>query len=186
MNTADKGLWHYFEKWQSDFQDGNPLDWREGRLDNAWCASCKFCCGKQDNPEPFPMALLPEQIGSETPDDFYMINKNTAGLGAEGCKSLSPHGCRLAPEKRPVACGFFPIVLVNGGLYLYQVCPAAMFLTLDTFYRLGRQVGRYLENFSLAELRHISINLPDEVLKEKYINLHIRLFDEQGKKTVFE
>lgn len=186
MSNDEKGLWHYFEKWQSIFKDCDPLSWQESRLDNAWCATCRFCCGKQDNAEPFPMALLPEQIGPQTGEDFYMINKNTAGLGAEGCKSLSPHGCKLPVEKRPVACGFFPIVLVNGGLYLYQLCPAAMFLPLDYFYRLAREVAIYLEKFSLPELRHISINLSDEVLVKKYINLHVRLFDDAGKKTIFE
>lgn len=186
MNTDPKGLWHYFEKWQSVFQGGEPLSWEGSRLANSWCSDCRFCCGEQDNCEPFPMALLPEQIGPDTAADFYMINKNTAGLGAEGCKSCGPQGCRLPVEKRPVACGFFPIVLAKGGLYLYQICPAAMFIPLDYFYRLAREVALYLEKFSLAELKHISISLSDEVIMDKYINLHVRLFDDRGKETVFE
>ncbi len=132
------------------------------------------------------MALLPNQIDSETGNDFFMLNSNTAYLGSEGCKSLTSEGCRLPPEKRPVACGFFPIVLVNGSLYLYQTCPAAMFIPLHEFYKLGRKVAVYLDKFTLAELRHISINLSEETLSKKYIDLHIRIFDDSGKNIVLE
>lgn len=181
MKGDEKGMWHYFDKWRNINRDRDPLRWRGMRLDNAWCEDCKFCCGKQDSAEPFPMALLPDQIGPDTGDNFHMLNENTAGLGAEGCKALGTAGCALPVEKRPPACGFFPIVLVNGGLYLYQVCPSAMFLPLERFYMLAREVAAYLEKFSLSDLKHISISLPDETLAKKYINLHIRIFDESGK-----
>ena len=182
----EKGLWHYFEKWQKLSHGRDPLKWLGSRMENAWCAECGFCCGKQDNPEPFPMALLPSQIGPETPNDFHMLSPDTAGLGAEGCKSLGSRGCRLPHAKRPVACGLFPIVLANGGLHLYQICPAAMFLPLAHFYKLAKETAEYLDGFSLEELRHLSISLSDRTLMDKYINLHARLFDGEGKKLLFE
>lgn len=180
------GLWHYLEKWRP-LASGCPAPvWQNGRLDNASCGQCRFCCGKQDNAEPFPMALLPEQLGPDNQDDFYMLDAHTAGLGAEGCKSASSSGCRLPVAKRPVACGLFPIVLVNGRLYLYQICPAVMFAPLDVFYRLAREVGDYLERFSIEDLRRISITLSDKILMDRYINLHIQIFDRDGKNMVFD
>lgn len=187
MEKETKGLWHYFEKWRHIASDKDPLRWDGSRMANAWCEECRFCCGKQDSSdEPFPMALLPWQIGPETAKDFYMLNANTAALGAEGCKSLTSHGCRLPYEKRPLACGLFPIVLVNGALFLYQICPAAIFLPLAHFYQLAKEVALYLDKFSLAELKHISINLSDEVIMKKYINLHVKMFSAERKELIFE
>lgn len=186
MEQNGKGLWHYFEKWRSLNDGARPLIWEGGRLSGGWCEDCRFCCGEQDSSEPFPMGLLQEQIGPENKNDFYMLNENTAGLGREGCKSLASAGCSLPFEKRPPACGFFPIVLINGSLYLYQTCPAAMFLPLERFYRLGREIAAYLQKFSLSDLKRVSISMPLETLSKKYIDLHIRIFDEEGKKFVFE
>lgn len=186
MATKDSGLWHYLDKWQDLASSHAAPVWKDGRLDNAACAECRYCCGPQDNAEPFPMALLPGQIGKDNADNFYMLNKNTAGLGAQGCKSASDNGCRLPVAKRPVACSLFPIVLINGRLYLYQICPAVMFQPLAIFYQLGREIASWLMNFPLEDLQRISISLPEQTLLDRYINLHIQIFDKTGKKLLFE
>ncbi len=110
------------------------------------------------------MALLPGQISGRTPDDFYLLNKNTACLGKEGCKSETSKGCRLPRELRPVACGLFPIVLANGRLYLYKTCPAVVFNTLDELAMLAEKAAGWLANFPLDELRHISKSLLPTIL----------------------
>ncbi len=113
------------------------------------------------------MALLPGQISGRTPDDFYLLNKNTACLGKEGCKSETGKGCRLPRELRPVACGLFPIVLANGRLYLYKTCPAVVFNTLDELAMLAEKAAGWLANFPLDELRHLSLNLSSEKVSAK-------------------
>ena len=80
-----------------------------------------------------------------------------------------------------MACGLFPLVLVNGGLYLYKTCPAVLFSPLIRFADLGLEAARYLVGFSLEELRHISLTLPCETLARDYIDLRISLFDADGK-----
>ncbi len=122
------------------------------------------------------MALLPGQINEHTPDDFYLLNPDTAYIGAQGCKSASSSGCRLPFEKRPLACSLFPIVLVNGSLYLYQNCPASILQPLAFFMDMAREAEKALHRLDDDELRHISISLPDNVLIDRYINLHISIF----------
>ncbi len=130
------------------------------------------------------MALLPGQISGRTPDDFYLLNKNTACLGKEGCKSETGKGCRLPRELRPVACGLFPIVLANGRLYLYKTCPAVVFNTLDELAMLAEKAAGWLANFPLDELRHISLNLSSEKLAADYIDLGIEVFPFSAKKQI--
>lgn len=184
MKVVEKGFWHYFGKWRNIFSRPAPIVARDGWLDNPYCADCRFCCGPQDSPEPFPMALSPAQIAAGAEKDFYMLDDSTACLGAKGCKACGEHGCKLPRARRPLACGIFPIVLANGGLYLYQNCPAVLFTPLEEFYRLGRQVAESLDRLSLEELRHISLDIPIRTLAEKYIDLHIRIFNEDKKELV--
>ncbi|MCX4309556.1 MAG: hypothetical protein OSJ28_04525 [Desulfovibrio sp.] len=177
-------FWNYLEKWRPVFTEKKVLDWRDGWLDNDYCADCLYCCGPQGTDEPFPMALLPGQISGRTPDDFYLLNKNTACLGKEGCKSETSKGCRLPRELRPVACGLFPIVLANGRLYLYKTCPAVVFNTLDELAMLAEKAAGWLANFPLDELRHISLNLSSEKLAADYIDLGIEVFPVSAKKQI--
>lgn len=186
MEAKDNGFYGHFARWRELDRAGKYIKWQGDRLESNWCAGCRLCCGPQGNDKPFPMALLPGQIGPRTADDFYMLDADTACLGAQGCKSDGPSGCVLPFAKRPVACGLFPVVLINGALYLYQMCPAAIFEPLARFYDLAREIARYLDSFSLADLRHISLTMSDTALLEKYINLHIRLFDESQKKLLLE
>ena len=179
-NNKDDRFWKYLEKWRKDCADPKPVVWKDGWLDNGYCASCRYCCGPQGDDEPFPMALLPGQISARTPSDFYMLNKNTACLGKMGCKSETPAGCRLPRELRPVACGLFPLVLANGRLYLYKTCPAVMFNQLATFADIASSAAQWLSTFDEKELRHISLNLPENVLARDYIDLGIGIFDPEN------
>lgn len=186
MEIKENGFWSYLDKWQSLAANGQPLEWTGSWLKNSWCASCRFCCGPQDSPEPFPMALLPAQLHADLERDFYLLDHDTAYIGAKGCKANSSHGCRLQREEKPLACGLFPIVLANGRLYLYQTCPASIFLPLAHFCNIAKDVAIMLDKYSLDDLRHISINLSADVLAAKYVDLHISIFDSNGKKLVFD
>lgn len=173
-------FWRYLEKWRDDCATQKPVVWKEGWLDNGYCASCRYCCGPQGDDEPFPMALLPGQISARTPDDFYMLNENTACLGKLGCKSETPQGCRLPRQLRPVACGLFPLVLANGRIYLYKTCPAVIFNQLALFADVASRAAQWLSTFDEADLRHISLNLPENVLARDYIDMGIELFAPQN------
>lgn len=177
-------FWSRLEKWQSIFKAPKNLSWHdEGWLENEYCGDCRYCCGPQGSDEPFPMALLPNQISARTPDDFYLLDKNTAYLGREGCKSETGKGCRLPRELRPVSCGLFPIVLANGRLYLYKTCPAVIFNSLDELCALAEKAAAWLAAFPLEELRHISLNLSSEKLAADYIDLGIEIFSAEDRKS---
>lgn len=180
MQKLQKGFWHYLEFWRALFPRRRALRWRETWLQNGYCRDCRYCCGPQDSNEPFPMALLPGQIHPHLSDDFYLLNADTAYLDARGCKADTDHGCRLRLTQRPVACGLFPLVLVNGGLYLYKTCPAVIFTPLDRLVDLGLEAARWLTGFSLTDLLHISLDIPAQTLAERYISLNISLFDANG------
>lgn len=164
------------DKWATLFTGTEKLRWDNGRLDNDYCQKCRYCCGPQGDDEPFPMALLPKQIDANTRENFYMLNANTAFLGREGCKSLTAGGCGLPQQKRPVACGLFPLVLANGKIYLYKNCPASHYTPLEEMKEYARKAAAMLNNLSLEELRHISLDLSREILDKKYIDLEMDVF----------
>lgn len=176
----NKGFWHYLELWRERFPRRRPLHWRGDWLQNGYCRDCRYCCGPQDSNTPFPMALLPSQLHANLEDDFYLLNADTAYLDARGCKADTDHGCRLPHAQRPVACGLFPLVLANGSLYLYKTCPAVIFTPLERLAALGLEAGRWLTGFSLENLRHISLDMGEQTLAERYISLSIGIFDENG------
>lgn len=184
MQKTPRGFWHYVDRWRELFPRKRGLRWRGNWLQNDYCRDCRYCCGPQDSAVPFPMALLPSQIHPGLEKDFYLLDADTAYIGAKGCKSDTPHGCRLPLEQRPVACGLFPLVLSNGGLYLYKTCPAVLFSPLIRFADLGLEAASFLRGFSLAELKHISLELPCEKLARDYIDLGISLFDADGKTEI--
>lgn len=175
-----KGFWHYLEIWRQRFPRRRALRWRDGWLQNGYCCDCRYCCGPQDSNEPFPMALLPGQLRPNLTDDFYLLNKDTAYLDARGCKSCTERGCRLPREQRPVACGLFPLVLANGDLYAYKTCPAVIFTPLDRLADLGLVAAHWLAEFSLTDLRHISLEISAPALAERYLSLSIGVFDANG------
>lgn len=177
MQKAQKGFWHYLELWRTLFRRRRSLRWRGTWLQNGYCRDCRYCCGPQDSNEPFPMALLPAQIHPHLSDDFYLLDADTAYLDARGCKASTDHGCRLELAQRPVSCGLFPLVPANGGLYLYKTCPAVILTPLNDLAALGLEAARWLNGFTLAELRHISLDIPAQTLAERYISLNISLFD---------
>ena len=119
------------------------------------------------------MALLDSQISDRTPDDFYLLNDHTASLDQRGCKALTPSGCRLERNLRPVACNIFPIVLVNCGLYLYKVCPASLFLPGELFQEIAGKVGSMLNGLSARDVQRISITRDPSDLASKYEDLGI-------------
>lgn len=181
----EEGFWVNLEKWRN-LPRLAPF-WRDGWLRNETCAQCRLCCGKQgENDKPFPMPLLPSQIDSQTPNDFYLLDSHTPFIGKDGCKSCGPGGCRLAKEKKPVACRLFPLVLVDGGLFLYTNCPAALFTPLADFMALAKEAAETLAELSLEDLQIISIHLPLEELVSKYAYLHVKIFDETGKCLLLE
>lgn len=187
MEMKARGAWDYLRKWQKKFcHNQHDIEWEGTWLENGYCKDCQFCCGPQDSSTPWPMALLPHQLKPDLQDDFYLLNYNTAYLAEKGCKADTPTGCRLQLAERPVACSLFPIVLANGGLYLYQNCPAALFTPLAVFYELALKAAQMLNNFSLSDLRHISLAFEAETLADHFINLHVRIFDADGKKEILE
>lgn len=177
MNTQDKNFWNHLDSWQPLMDKEYQLYWDKNWLKNGWCKDCQYCCGPQGADEPFPMALLPQQIGPDNIDNFYMLNAETAYIGAKGCKSDSDNGCRLPEDKKPVACGLFPLVLVNGRLYLYKMCPAVLGTPLNYFFEIGKKASQMLNQYSLKDLQRISITLPQETLLAKYIDLHLPVFE---------
>lgn len=178
--TAENGFWANLIEWRKILSA--PVEWRDGWLQNGYCADCRLCCGPQGkNDPPFPMPLLPGQVNAHTSDDFYLLDETTPYIGPEGCKSASASGCRLAPEKKPVACGLFPLVLINGKIYLYQNCPAVLFTPLLHFLELAEKAAERLAEYPLEDLKRLSIFMPCETLAAKYIDLRITVFDDSGK-----
>lgn len=187
MSQKEKGAWHYLKKWEKVFAGKSPsLEWKDGWLENGYCRDCRYCCGPQDSTEPYPMGLLPEQLGPGLEDRFHLLNFNTAYLAEAGCKSDGPHGCRLPLAQKPVACGLFPLVPANGKIYLYQNCPAVLFNPMARFYHFALLAVKSLERYSLEDLRHICLYFPPETLANRFIDLHVRIFDEAGKKLAME
>lgn len=186
METVKKGFWDYAGKWGAVFDGQRSVEWDGDWIKNGYCRDCRYCCGPQDSDHPFPMPLLAAQGREGLEQDFHLLDSLTPYLAAEGCRSLSRTGCRLSPGQKPLACGFFPVVLVNGALYLYQNCPSVLFSPLILFMELARKAASMLIELDIAELRRLSLWLTVDVLSRSYINLRIRLFDEHGKKLVFE
>ena len=177
-------FWDSFNSWENFAP--KTIEWNNDWLKNGFCKECKLCCGPQGNDAPFPMALLPEQLTTDIEQKFYLLSPTVAYIGKEGCKSDSTSGCKLGIREKPVACNLFPVVIINGGLYLYQNCPAVLLLPLALFMNLGKKIANYLQKFTLDELMQLSINVDYKELAEKYIDLHIKIFNEQGKKLIFE
>ncbi|MDR2574337.1 MAG: hypothetical protein LBC94_08385 [Desulfovibrio sp.] len=119
------------------------------------------------------MAILPSQMRPGLDEDFHLLAGDVACLDDRGCKACGHRGCRLTRSKRPVACELFPLVLANGGLYLYKTCPAAVFAPLADTIGIGHEAAAWLSGFSPAELRHIALNLPAQKLAERYVYLDI-------------
>ncbi|MDR3320379.1 MAG: hypothetical protein LBS77_05590 [Desulfovibrio sp.] len=164
-------LQYYLRLWRARFSRRRKLLWRDGRLQNGYCRDCLYCCGPQDNPKPFPLALLPHQMRPDLADDFFLLAEGMPYIGAEGCKSCGSRGCRLPLEKRPVACDLFPLVLANGLLYMYKTCPAVLFTPLAELVDIGNTAAGWIAGLSHADLRHIFLDLPAQALAERYIFL---------------
>ncbi len=122
------------------------------------------------------MALLPSQLHPGLEDDFYLLDPETACLDRRGCKALSPNGCRLPRASRPLACGLFPLVLANGSLYLYAICPAALHVPLMEWTGLAERACEWLSCLPADDLRRISLHISADTLADRYISMHIRLF----------
>ncbi len=172
-----KIYYKYIDLWRSIFEKSvKRVVWQGEWLDNSFCAVCQHCCGPQDEEEPFPMALLPSQLRPGLEDDFYLLDPETACLDRRGCKALSTNGCRLPRASRPFACGLFPLVLANGCLYLYSICPATLYIPLTEWIGVAEQAGEWLSCLPATDLRRISLDISAETLADRYIFLHIRLF----------
>lgn len=186
MEKTPDGLWDYAERWSAVFSRPRDVIWDKNWIKNDYCADCRYCCGPQDSDYPFPMPLLEKQDREGLEKDFHLLDRLTPYLGGAGCRSLKAGGCGLCRERKPIACGLFPIVLANGGLYLYQNCPSVLFTPLIRFLGLAREAANMLCELDLAELRRLSLWLTSEQLARSYINLRVRLFDESGKALLFE
>ncbi len=186
MKITPAGFWDYALKWQKEFPENRPVLWEKYWIENAFCADCRYCCGPQDSDTPFPMPLLPRQKRDNLDRDFHLLDSLTPYLAEAGCKSDSHAGCRLKLEEKPLACGFFPIVLANGRLYLYKNCPAVILSPLMRFMELGRLVADYLMGFDIAELRRLSLWLDCDTLSRGYIDLRIQIFIDNKKELALE
>ncbi|MBD5641138.1 MAG: hypothetical protein HDQ91_01800 [Desulfovibrio sp.] len=180
------GFWDYTRKWQKDFAGNRPVAWEKYWIENDFCKDCRFCCGPQDSDIPFPMPLLERQRREHLDRDFHLLDSLTPYLAAPGCKACGTEGCRLKLEEKPLACGFFPVVLANGGLYLYKNCPAVIFSPLIRFMELGLKVGEYLQTLDLDELRRLSLWLNCDTLSRSYIDLRISLFRDNAKEMALD
>ena len=147
-------------------------------LDNGFCAQCCLCCGPQIGDAPYPMALLESQVTAKTPETFYLLDARTACLDERGCKALGPKGCTLSRPERPPACGLFPLVVMDGALYLYRICPASLFIPMVTWLSIAQKARDWLLGLPLADQKRISIHLPNDLLLERYSPLYLRLFSE--------
>lgn len=154
--------------------------WEDDKVVNEYCGDCRLCCGPQGDDALFPMALMPWQINGNNNNDFYMMNADTACLGKQGCKSITDKGCKLPDERRPIACGIFPIVLINGRLYLYKPCPATQDFPIEKFINLAKKAAKKIGRLSPEEQRHLSINLSKAVLEKKYIDLETEIFEPES------
>ena len=177
-----KDFQSYVEGWRQAFPAPRELAWRGNWLVNGYCCDCRYCCGPQDNDTPFPMALLPSQIRPDLAEDFYLLDAQTAYMDGRGCKALGSRGCSLPKEHRPLACGLFPLVLANGGLWLYKICPASVLVPLADWLPLAGKARDWLATLPEEHLRHISISLDAATLTDRYINLHMTLFTEHDAK----
>ncbi len=171
MNSDVKDEAYYRKLWTGMFPSRLKVAFENGVLVNAYCSRCRFCCGPQAEERPFPMALLDRQISARTPDDFYLLDSRTASLDRRGCKALGPGGCRLERELRPLACGLFPLVLVNRRLYLYRICPASMLEPLESFREMAVRARDMLGALPAADVERISIARDPGDLKAKYLDL---------------
>lgn len=170
-----KDFHFYTDLWGKLFNEPRELTWKDNWLVNGYCIDCRYCCGPQDNAEPFPMALLPSQIHPGLSQQFYMLDATTAYLDARGCKALGRQGCSLQKQERPIACGLFPLVLANDNLWLYKFCPAVIFTPLVTWLPLARKAAEWLATMPASDIRRISIALDSTTLADRYINLHLPL-----------
>lgn len=171
----DRELWDNLTKWEKTFREPRALSWQPGLLANDYCRDCLLCCGPQGECEPFPMPLLPSQMRPGLENDFYLLDPLTPYIGAPGCKSETATGCRLPLAERPIACGLFPIVLANGGLYLYKMCPAVIFTPLSDLLQLASAAGQWLSQFDRQDRDRLSQKISPAILSEKYIDLGIKL-----------
>lgn len=185
MERDVSGFWNYVAKWRQTFGDNRAINWENSWIKNDFCKDCRFCCGAQDSSYPFPMPLLARQLRPGLELDFHLLDASTPYLGASGCRSLAQTGCRLALDQKPLVCGLFPIVLVNGALYLYQNCPAVIFSPLIRFLELARPAAQMLAKLDLPDLRKLSLWLTDDLLARSYIDLRITLFNEHGKELSY-
>ena len=171
MDNDVKDEAYYRKLWTGMFPVRLKVALEDGVLVNDYCPQCRFCCGPQAEEKPFPMALLDRQISARTPDDFYLLDSRTASLDRRGCKSLGPSGCRLERPLRPLACGLFPLVLVNRRLYLYKICPASMLEPLESFREMAVRARDMLGALPAADVERISIARDPGDLKAKYLVL---------------
>ena len=170
-----KDIWHYLRLWRQCFPHRRKLAWRASWLQNGYCRDCRYCCGPQDSPTPYPMRLLPHQVGPETGQYLYLSDTHTAILDQCGCKALGPRGCSLERSLRPVACGLFPLVPTTAGLFLYKTCPAVLLTPLAQWLDLAREAGTFLDAMPPEHLQRICLTIPIEELAESHISLHIPL-----------
>lgn len=178
------GFWEKLKGWE-ELSPG-IVEWKDGWLQNGFCGNCRLCCAPQGDDEPFPMPLLPSQVTDEISTNFYLLENGVPYIGKDGCKSLGCEGCRLSRREKPIACGLFPLVLVEGKLYLYQNCPAVLKTPLESFMRFARKAGEMLLKYTFEDLRTISIKMPCETLSSKYIDMHVRIFNREGMSLVLE
>ncbi|MCR5813067.1 MAG: hypothetical protein K6G15_01050 [Desulfovibrio sp.] len=171
-----KALLEQLREWAETPFSNPTVRFEDTYLDNGFCVDCRLCCGPQPGDDPYPMALLDSQLGPKNAEDFYLLDAHTACLDERGCKALGTSGCTLPRHRRPVACGLFPLVLQDGALYLYRICPASLLIPMVNWLALGQKALAYLAKLPLKDQKRLSIHLPESVLLERYSPLYLNLF----------
>ncbi len=121
------------------------------------------------------MPLLPSQCAAGADQVLYMMDAETAVLDERGCKALGKDGCSIAHALRPVACGLFPIVLMEGWLYLYTLCPASLLVPFMTWFSMAESVAGWLKALPADDCARLSLIVPQDAIN-RFIPFHLQIF----------
>ncbi|MBQ7607150.1 MAG: hypothetical protein IJU76_04185 [Desulfovibrionaceae bacterium] len=166
----------YYNAWRTIAWSNPHLSYTgDGHIDNGFCQDCKRCCAPQIGDPPYPMPLLASQCAAGAADALYMMDKETAVLDERGCKALGENGCTLERALRPKSCGLFPIVLMEGWLFLYTLCPASLLVPFMTWFGLAQSVAQWLAALSADDLARLSLAIPDDAIN-RFTPFHLRIF----------
>lgn len=167
-----------YQGWKNTPWSDPVICWQgDGFVANGFCRECRRCCGPQKGDPPYPMPLMPWQLDGKEAERFYMLDATTSCLDERGCKALGEGGCTLPRSLRPIACGLFPIVCMEGALFLYRLCPASLCLPFGEWQSMGEKAALWLrQTFSVDNLHRLSLPKPS-CNHDRYIPLFLSVFE---------